>query len=38
LKLMMRGVGPLGCLGGGEIQRKGIEALGAWLSKNDNGA
>src|SRR5215208_3036614 len=31
LKLtMMRGTGPLGGLGGGEVQREGIEALGAW--------
>lgn len=32
LKLtMMRGTGPLGGLGGGEDQRSGIEALGAWF-------
>ena len=31
LKLtMMRGTGPLGGLGGGEVQREGVEALGAW--------
>jgi hypothetical protein len=33
LKLtMMRGSGPLGGLGGGETQRQGVEALGAWFS------
>jgi hypothetical protein len=33
LKLkMMRGDGPLGGLGGGETQRQGVEALGAWFS------
>jgi len=33
LKLtMMRGTGPLGGLGGGEEQRQGVEALGAWLA------
>jgi hypothetical protein len=34
LKLtMMRGTGPLGGLGGGEDQRQGVEALGAWFSR-----
>ena len=33
LKLMlMRGTGPLGGLGGGETQRQGLEALGAWFA------
>jgi len=33
LKLMlMRGTGPLGGLGGGETQRQGVEALGAWFA------
>ncbi|HYJ22487.1 MAG TPA: hypothetical protein VEW07_10745 [Solirubrobacterales bacterium] len=33
LKLtMMRGDGPLGGLGGGETQRQGVEALGAWFT------
>ncbi len=33
LKLtMMHGGGPLGGLGGGEAQRQGVEALGAWFS------
>ena len=33
LKLtMMHGSGPLGGLGGGETQRQGVEALGAWFS------
>ncbi len=32
LKLtMMRGTGPLGGPGGGEVQRQGVEALGAWF-------
>jgi len=32
LKLtMMRGSGPLGGLGGGEVQRQGVEALAAWF-------
>jgi hypothetical protein len=32
LKLtMMRGTGPLGGLGGGDDQRSGVEALGAWF-------
>jgi hypothetical protein len=35
LKLtMMRGTGPLGGLGGGEDQRSGIEALGAWFAEH----
>ena len=29
--MMMRGTGPLGGLGGGEEQRLGVEALGAWF-------
>lgn len=29
--MMMRGTGPLGGLGGGEEQRSGLEALGAWF-------
>jgi hypothetical protein len=34
LKLtMMRGTGPLGGLGGGEDQRSGVEALGAWFAE-----
>lgn len=34
LKLMlMRGTGPLGSLGGGETQRQGVEALGAWFAE-----
>jgi hypothetical protein len=34
LKLMlMRGTGPLGGLGGGDAQREGVEALGAWLAE-----
>jgi hypothetical protein len=34
LKLtMMRGSGPLGRLGGGEDQRSGFEALGAWFAE-----
>lgn len=33
LKLMlMRATGPLGGLGGGETQRQGVEALGAWFA------
>ena len=33
LKLMlMRGTGPLGKLGGGEVQRQGLEALSAWFA------
>jgi hypothetical protein len=36
LKLMlMRGEGPLGGLGGGEAQRRGVEALGAWFRSLD---
>lgn len=35
LKLtMMRGTGPLGGLGGGEDQRSGVEALGAWFGEH----
>jgi hypothetical protein len=35
LKLnMMRGTGPLGGLGGGETQRQGVDALGAWFARN----
>jgi hypothetical protein len=35
LKLsMMRGTGPLGGLGGGEDQRAGVEALGAWFGEH----
>jgi hypothetical protein len=35
LKLtMMRGTGPLGSLGGGEDQRQGVEALGAWFAEH----
>jgi hypothetical protein len=30
--MMMRGTGPLGGLGGGEDQRSGFEALGAWFA------
>jgi hypothetical protein len=38
LKLtMMRGTGPLGGLGGGEDQRSGIEALGAWFGEHAEG-
>ncbi len=34
LKLtMMRGDGPFGGLGGGETQRRGLEALGAWFAR-----
>jgi hypothetical protein len=37
LKLtMMRGTGPLGGLGGGEVQREGIEALGAWFGARES--
>jgi hypothetical protein len=36
LKLtMIRGTGPLGGLGGGETQRQGVEALGAWFAAAD---
>ena len=31
--MMMRGTGPLGGLGGGEDQRSGFEALGAWFAE-----
>jgi hypothetical protein len=38
LKLtMMRGTGPLGGLGGGEDQRSGVEALGAWFGAHGDG-
>ncbi len=38
LKLvMMRGTGPLGRLGGGEDQRAGVEALGAWFGEREPG-
>jgi hypothetical protein len=37
LKLtMMRGTGPLGGLGGGEVQREGVEALGAWFGARES--
>jgi len=32
--MMMRGDGPLGGLGGGETQRQGAAALGAWFDQN----
>jgi hypothetical protein len=35
---MMHGGGPLGGLGGGETQRQGVEALGAWFSAVGRGA
>ncbi len=35
--MMMRGTGPLGGLGGGEDQRQGIEALGAWFAEREPG-
>ena len=31
--MMMRGDGPLGGLGGGEVQRQGVAALGAWFAR-----
>jgi hypothetical protein len=35
LKLMlMRGAGPLAAPGGGETQRQGVEALGAWFAEH----
>jgi hypothetical protein len=34
---MMRGTGPLGGLGGGDDQRQGVEALGAWFGEHANG-
>jgi hypothetical protein len=35
LKLtMMRGTGPLGGLGGGDDQRRGVEALGTWFAEH----
>jgi len=33
--MMMRGDGPLGGLGGGEDQRAGVEALGAWFGERE---
>jgi hypothetical protein len=37
LKLtMMRGTGPLGGLGGGEVQQRGVEALGAWFGARED--
>jgi hypothetical protein len=35
--MMMRGTGPLGGLGGGEDQRQGVEALGAWFGEHATG-
>jgi hypothetical protein len=35
--MMMRGSGPLAGLGGGEDQRQGVEALGAWFAEHDSG-
>ena len=32
--MMMRAEGPLGGLGGGETQRRGIQALGTWFAEN----
>ena len=32
--MMMRGDGPLGGLGGGETQREGVRALGAWFGSH----
>ena len=33
--MMMRGEGPLfGNLGGGEIQRTGVQAIGAWFERH----
>ena len=32
--MMMRAEGPLGGLGGGEVQGRGIQALGAWFAEN----
>lgn len=34
--MMMRGTGPLGKLGGGEVQRQGVEAVGAWFQAQAN--
>jgi hypothetical protein len=34
---MMRGTGPLGGLGGGDDQRQGVEALGAWFGEHATG-
>ncbi len=33
--MMMRGTGPLGGLGGGEVQRQGVDALAAWFSSHE---
>jgi len=33
--MMMRGTGPLGRLGGGEVQRQGVEALAAWFGSHE---
>ena len=35
--LMMRASGPLGRLGGGEIQRRGVEAVGTWFARHSTG-
>jgi hypothetical protein len=35
--MMMRGSGPLAGLGGGDDQRQGVEALGAWFAEHDSG-
>ena len=35
--MMMHGSGPLGGLGGGEDQRAGVEALGAWFGEHAQG-
>lgn len=35
--MMMRGEGLLGNLGGGEVQRLGVEALGAWFARHAGG-
>lgn len=32
--MMMRGEGPLGGLGGGEVQRQGVQAIGEWFSRH----
>lgn len=34
--MMMRGTGPLGKLGGGEVQREGVVALGEWFGRHAN--
>ncbi len=33
----MRGTGPLGGLGGGDDQRQGVDAVGAWFSEHAGG-